>query len=129
MSANINFFHDDHLYYNQLKLHQLKYRNNQFYTFDFIDKIQITLQGAICPMCNSEFHFIKSLTNLQYWITHYGLVLLFNTPWKHKKTFRFSNVVRECRKATLGCKGLSASPGMKLEFIFATTSLQSLQKH
>ena len=30
------------------------------------------------------------------------------TPWKHQKTFSFSDVFRECRKATPGCNGLMA---------------------
>ena len=33
-------------------------------------------------------------------------MLLFCTPWKHQKGFRFSDVFREYRKATLGCNGL-----------------------
>ena len=36
-------------------------------------------------------------------LTHYNLVLLFCTPWKHQKTYVF----RGYRKATLGCKGLN----------------------
>ena len=34
------------------------------------------------------------------------LLLLFYTPWKHKKTFRFSDVFRGYRKATPGYNGL-----------------------
>ena len=41
-------------------------------------------------------------------LTHYSPVLLFNTPWKHQKTFRFSDVFRGYRKVTPGCNGLKA---------------------
>ena len=34
---------------------------------------------------------------------HYSLVLLFYTPWKHQKTYRFSDVFRGYRKTTPGC--------------------------
>ena len=34
-------------------------------------------------------------------------MLLFHTPWKHQKTYRFSDVFRGYRKATLDCNGLS----------------------
>ena len=40
-------------------------------------------------------------------LTHYSPVLLFYTPWKHQKTFRFSGVFRGYRKATPVCYGLS----------------------
>ena len=47
-------------------------------------------------------------------LTHYSPVLLFDTPWKHQKTFRFSknvrglsDVFRGCRKTTPGCYGLT----------------------
>ena len=40
-------------------------------------------------------------------LTDYSPVLLFGTPWKHQKTFRFSDVFRGYRKATSGCNGLS----------------------
>ena len=33
-------------------------------------------------------------------------MLLFYTPWKHQKTFSFSDVFRGYRKATPGCNGL-----------------------
>ena len=41
-----------------------------------------------------------------FYLTHYSPVLLFYTPWKHHKTFRFSDVFKRHRKATLGCNGL-----------------------
>ena len=41
-----------------------------------------------------------------FYLTHYSPVLLFYTPWKHHKTFRFSEVFKRHRKATLGCNGL-----------------------
>ena len=37
------------------------------------------------------------------------MVLLLYTPWKHQKTFRFSDVFRGYRKAKPGCKGLNKS--------------------
>ena len=39
-------------------------------------------------------------------LTHYSPVLLFYTPWKHQKIFRFSDVFRGYRKAMPGCNGL-----------------------
>ena len=39
-------------------------------------------------------------------LTNFSPVLLFCTPWKHQKTFRFSDVFRGYRKATLACNGL-----------------------
>ena len=55
-------------------------------------------------------------------LNHYSLVLLFYTPWKHQKPFRFSvfrrtekqkpfrfsGVFRGYRKATLNCDGLTS---------------------
>ena len=35
-------------------------------------------------------------------------MLLFYTPWKHQKTFRFSDIFRGYRKATPGCNGLNS---------------------
>ena len=40
-------------------------------------------------------------------LTHYSPMLLFYTPWKHRKTKRFSDVFRGYRKATPGCNGLN----------------------
>ena len=42
-------------------------------------------------------------------LTHYSPVLLFYTPWKHQKTFRFSDVFRGYRKAIPVCNGLNNS--------------------
>ena len=39
-------------------------------------------------------------------LNHYSPVSLFYTPWKHQKTFSFSDVFRWYRKATPGCNGL-----------------------
>ena len=39
-------------------------------------------------------------------LTHYIPVLLIYTPWKHQKTFKFSDVFRGYRKATPDCNGL-----------------------
>ena len=40
-------------------------------------------------------------------LTHYSPVLLFYTPRKNQKTFKFSDVLRGYRKATPGCNGLN----------------------
>ena len=53
------------------------------------------------------------------YLTHYSLVLLFYTPWKHQKTFRFS-VFRGYKKATPGCNGLN-----KNSTIQETASIQN----
>ena len=56
---------------------------------------------------NSFTFFISLDLNFnQTYLTHYSPVLLFYTPWKHQKTFRFSDVFRGYIKATLGCNGL-----------------------
>ena len=39
-------------------------------------------------------------------LTYYSPMLLFSTPLKHQKTFRFSDVFRGYRKASPGCNGL-----------------------
>ena len=41
-------------------------------------------------------------------LTYYSPVLLFYTPWKYQKTFRFSDIFRGYRKATPGCNGLNS---------------------
>ena len=48
-----------------------------------------------------------SLSNYWMSLTHYSPVLLFYTPWKHQKTFRFPDVFRGYTKATPGCNGLN----------------------
>ena len=49
----------------------------------------------------------NTLWNNNLHLTHYSPVLLFYIPWKHLKTFRFSDVFRGYRKATTGCNGLN----------------------
>ena len=51
--------------------------------------------------------FNVNLDNHSYILTYYSPLLLFYTPWKHQKTFRFSDIFKEYRKATLDCNGLS----------------------
>ena len=46
------------------------------------------------------------ISNLRLPLTHYSSVLLFYTPWKHQKTFRFSDNFRGYRKLTLSCNRL-----------------------
>ena len=48
------------------------------------------------------------IMNLKWvtYFTQYSSELLFYTPSKHQKTFRFSDVFRGYRKATPGCNGL-----------------------
>ena len=46
------------------------------------------------------------ISNLRLPLTHYISVLLFYTPWKHQKTFRFSDNFRGYRKVTPGCNRL-----------------------
>ena len=61
-----------------------------------------------------NFSFIQSCKLLTYKavdlhchiLTHYSPVLLSYIPWKHQKTFRFSDVFRGYRKATPGRNGL-----------------------
>ena len=48
-------------------------------------------------------------------LTHYSLVLLFYTPRKHQKIFRFSDVFRGYRKATLDCNGLNKRINLDLK--------------
>ena len=55
-------------------------------------------------------------------LSHYSLVLLFYTSWKHQKTFRFSDVFRVYKKATPGCNGLISN----LQFTLALLSFTHL---
>ena len=43
-------------------------------------------------------YLLKHLTTL----THYSPVLLFYTPWKHQKTFRFSKGIEKQHRAVMG---------------------------
>ena len=45
-----------------------------------------------------------------FWLTltHCSPVLLIYTPWKHQKTFRFSDVFKGYRQAKPGCNGLKS---------------------
>ena len=56
-------------------------------------------------------------------LIHYSLVLLFYTPWKLQKTFRFSDVFRGYRKATPGCNGLKP---FVADFTFITLLLSQI---
>ena len=49
-------------------------------------------------------------------LTHYSSVLLFYTPWKNQKAFRFSDVFSGYRKATPGCNGLKPKAHFKFTF-------------
>ena len=48
----------------------------------------------------------RTFSGLSEQLTHCSLVLLFYTPWKHQKTFMFSDLFRGYRKATPSCNGL-----------------------
>ena len=71
----------------------------------FIATLSIYLSvGITLKLTNTKFvHFIIcsviNIFRLQVWITltHYIPVLLIYTPWKHKKTFTFSDAVRRYR--------------------------------
>ena len=52
-------------------------------------------------------------------------MLLFYTPWKHQKTFRFSDVFRGYRKATPGCNRLIIT-GLKA--LFTSSWLESQER-
>ena len=60
-------------------------------------------------------------------LTHYSPVLLFYTPWKHQKTFRFSDVFRGCRKATAGCNSLTHFIVVVDFYIYHLQMLQKLR--
>ena len=61
------------------------------------------LNSTIFGMCTIFYNrFSQSWSSL----THYSPVLLFYTPWKHQKTFKFSDVFRGYRIATPGCNRL-----------------------
>ena len=56
-----------------------------------------------------RFHQRCLRSCIHFWtLTHYSLVLLFYTPWKHQKTrsIRFSDIFRVYRKAATCCNGL-----------------------
>ena len=69
--------------------------------------------------CGKSYYFIRTLNVFVFQLsatifeillklTHYSLVLLFYTPWKHQKTrsIRFSDIFRVYRKAATCCNGL-----------------------
>ena len=58
-------------------------------------------------------------------LTHYRPVLLFYIPWKHQKTFRFSDVFKRYRKAKPGCNGL-IRPIQELECFCSILTFQML---
>ena len=60
-------------------------------------------------------------------LTNYSPVLLFYTPWKHQKTFRFSDVFRVYRKATPGCNGLNSSWNRQKTSRFLTKNCRNLE--
>ena len=66
--------------------------------------LSIHLHRPVCFLAGNQLLLKTTLP-------HYSPVLLFYTPWKHQKTFRFSNVFRGYRKATPGCNGLKNSFG------------------
>ena len=66
------------------------------------------------------FYFLVSVCLLR--LTLYRPMLLFHTPWKHQKTFRFSDVFRGYRKATPGCNGLNNILSTLSQAIIASVS-------
>ena len=48
----------------------------------------------------------NNFKRLSFVLTHLFPVHPFSTPWKHKKTLRFSDVFRGWREGTLGTNGL-----------------------
>ena len=67
------------------------YCRNNFFTFTNVN-IRIL-----------QWQFVSGSTRC---FAHYSPLLLFYNPWKHQKTFRFSDVFRWRRKTTPGCNGL-----------------------
>ena len=56
-------------------------------------------------------------------LTHYSPVLPFYPLWKLQKTFRFSDVFRGYKKATLGCNGL-----LSLQYLFSNQNYSFMYK-
>ena len=69
------------------------------FNWKFNSNVSMSIHGV--PVSKSAGKFPKFTVHL----THYRPVLLFYTPWKHQKTWRFS-VFKGYRKAKLGCNGL-----------------------
>ena len=61
----------------------------------------------------SKYHLQISPVTLPNYIP----ILLFYTPWKHQKTFRFTDVFREYRNATPSCNGLSKFKQINYDFL------------
>ena len=71
--------------------------------------ITVFIWRSTCDLAINALYqnpFLNKGTVERKWLTHYSLMLLFYTPWKHLETFRFSDVFRGYRKATPGCNGL-----------------------
>ena len=62
--------------------------------------------AKFCEFFNGQ---ILSKILIYMYLTHFSPVLLFYSPWKHQKTFKFSDVFRRYRKAVPGCNGLKLS--------------------
>ena len=77
----------------------------------WIDNLVISLD------INNYSIFIFTMVTIPFGLIHYSLVLIFYTPWKHQKTFRFSDVLKGYRKASPGCNGLTREL-----MVFATTT-------
>ena len=85
--------------------------------------IHISLRKIYLQLCQWPGLLVQNLSSCQFFLlkvilsqsfyrmslilTHYRLVLLIYNPWKHQKTFRFSDAFRGYRKATVGCNGLN----------------------
>ena len=75
-------------------LYKMQFEENKFFFFFFFFRCFI-LASCLFWIC----YYLLSLT-------YYNRVLLFYTPSKHQKTYRFFNVFRGYRKGTSGCNAL-----------------------
>ena len=86
------------------------------YVVNFCSKIyQLEKGWEISDVSINKHNFCS---NLNFWLTHYSPVLLFHTPWKYQKTFRFPDVFRGYRRATPGCNGLKLHKIKTHSFIY-----------
>ena len=75
----------------------------------YLPTVNTTRYGLNCLIFRGNLWWNKLPTSIKInqSLTHYSLVLLFYTPWKHQETFWFSGIFMGYRKATPDCNGLT----------------------
>ena len=92
----------------------------------FLKHLQLLLSTLMLYFFCFKIHFFAQTFFIGWSLTHYSPVLLFYTPWKYQKIFRFSDVFRRYRKATPSCNELK--PNLTTVFLLPLNRDKNLQK-